>query len=403
MAVSSYTLGDADVNREFKIKYGPKSEKKWQLSNPVTNLVKQVYDFTGEYMEVPNPLSSNASASTNIIPLYNRPKVERLRLERKKAYATTEIDRMTLKAASSVDSYIDGNLKGHAQGAVEAFSNNYERMWAGDGSGKLGTIKSSAGTSGVGAGVWDIVISDTTWVQANWEPYDIVNIGTGSTTYFTVEAVTPSTKTIRVARFSGSDSPADSAAVFKQNAENADFYGFAWATDNSGLKYNLATQYRYQAVRTDAASQAISADLLDAHATEFSINRGKFPTHIFVSYKQYGRLKMTHENLKQYVIPRNGDMTARLGWKAVELQTADGEVAIMPWRFCPEDRAYSVYMPDLSSHHTPGGPQWIDEDGSVWNRAERPKDAFYANYATYGQNKIPPSSVGVIHTLALVA
>jgi hypothetical protein len=405
MAVSSFNMSDADVSRLMKTKFGPKSEMMWLLNNPMTNLMAQKYDMEGNEVRLPNPLSLAASASTNVIPHYNRPKVEHIVLVSKKAYSVTEIDRRTYKQGTSAASYLNG-FKGQIEAGIQAFGWNWERMLAGDGSGKLGTIKASAGFADNGGGLFDIVISDATWVLANWEVNGIVNIGAADTSLFSIEAVTPATKTISVKRFTGGKVPANSDPVFNQNAENADLIGFAGATDNVGSKYGIPVQYRWSSERTDALGAAISTDVLEAHSMAFEVRRGKSFTHLFMSYEQFGRLKGTIEPQKRYTLgtatmPRKGDLSGKLSWTGLEFMTNSGPAMILPWRFCPPDRVYSAYMPDLASHHSPGGPQWVDEEGSVWKPMERPKDGWYAYYASYPENYIPPPSAGVVFNLAL--
>jgi hypothetical protein len=403
MSVSTFSLTDADVQRLYKIEYESKSRIYADYNNVLTGSIRKSYNVGGKEVRRPLPMGISGGIGSGIIPDYNREPVEEAVFTTKSIYAVSEVDRRSLKLATDKSSYVKG-LSYHVETAVRSFAWNWERQLFGhpSGIGALGTISSFTDQ---GSGVFDLVITTASWIQACWEKYLIVNIESGNTDKFVVSSVTPSTRTVRVSRISGSKVPAANNVVFLQNSEGNDMFGLFWASDNTGTKYGVTTQYRWQSESVNANSQALTGDVLDRASTAMQVARGQCPTHFFMHYDRVRDLKATLEGQKRYsltptTMSPNGEMNGKISWKGLEFMSSDGPVKIVAARFCPLDTVYGVYMPDLEICHASSGPSWVQEDGDVWKPLQRPNDGFYAYYATYAQTYLPPPSIVKISSLA---
>jgi len=403
MAVATFSLLDPDVQRLFKINYAAKSDMLWNFSTPVIGLIKQSKDADGLQVERPIPMSISGGIGCGPIPDYNRESVQKAILTTKTMASVTEIERRTLKQGTDKHSYING-LAGQVKQAVMSFTWMDELFTFGDGSGSLGTIDTGGVTPGAG-GTYTVVISAATFILANFEPRLLVNVGSGDTSKFEVTSINPSTRAVTLTRDSGSKVPADGDVIYLQNCQNAAPMGFAGVTANTGSIYGITSQYRWQSSRIDAANASITPDMIDQLSTDMEANtRGKTATHIFMHYEQLRRLKALLEHQKVYTLSatdlaKGTKLQGKVSWSGVQFMGASGVIDIIPTRFVHKSKVYAVYMPDLEGCHAPGGPSWVQEDGSVWKHQERPSSGFWAYYQTFKENYFPPPSVGLLYNL----
>lgn len=399
MGASTWNLTDPDVQNLCKVVYKEPSDNYWQSKVWFSNQVKKTYDNEGVQIERPVPMGLTGGIGYGELPTYNSKSVKKATFTRQKMYAKTEVDRMSIKVATDKGAFVNG-LKYHIQEGIKGFTFLNEVTWMGSGDGALGTIESVTDN---GSGSFSLVVSAATWIEAHFEPNLVVNVG-ATDAKFSISSITPSTRTIVVARMTGNTVPAAADKITFQGASIGVPYGLRWACDNSGSKYGIPVGFRWQSVVINAASQNIDVEILDDLITQAE-TAYLAPTHLMMHYEQCRRLRATLEGNKRYTMTPTktavkGPLAAKMSFSDFTFDGPNGEITIHPTRFCYKHEVIGVVLPDLELVYTPGGASWVNEDGNVWSKLADPKDGFYANYAAYVQAYMPPVSVCRIHTLA---
>jgi len=284
---------------------------------------------------------------------------------------------------------------------------NMSRSLFNDGSGKLGV--STAAAAGGTAAAPTIVISSTTWKEANFEEKDYIMIDSATNAYsvsniWEITAVDPSTRTVTLARISGSvDLTADTGAktVYMQYSKDNDPQGLKGVLDaTSGSLYSVTVGRRWQAGSQIAAGGAgITPDVLNQAMMEIQRKSGKVPNLIITSFTQFRKLLNILEDQKQYLLdPRANDLVGKISFKGIEFMSAAGPIGIFPERFCEDDRVYLLNDNFISIYHRPDFG-FFDDDGTVFLR-DAGSDSYSFRYGGYLQSYIVPSFHGVISGLA---
>lgn len=388
-----------DQSNLFKTKFGKLSENTYNSANVMLGRVKKEYNFVGEDMKVAVPTSFAGGVGSGSLPTANPGSYGKATITAKKVYAVTEIDRETIKASSNDEGAFVNGLKHTVSKTVESWNRNASRILFGDGTGALGTVSANA-TGSAAAPV--IIITAATWKEANWEENDYVNFGTDSSV-FEVTAVAPSTRTVTLARISGSldlTSAGSGVVAYMQGSKDNDPLGLKAVCDaTSSTLYGITVGRRWQASQQDANGAGISTDRMNQLMLEVQYKCGKVPRMLVTSFTQYRKILNLLEDQKVYTVePRATDLKGKISFKGVEFMSSAGPVGIFPERFCDDDRLYALNDNFITVHHRPDFG-WFDDDGTVFLRLSD-SDAYGARYGGYYQNYIVPSFQGVITGLA---
>lgn len=391
----------------FKIKYGKLAENTYNSANVLLGRVKKDFTFVGKRMDIAVPTSFSGGVGSGSLPTANYAAIQDAVIEAKKMYAVGQVDRESVKAASTNEGAFIELTKFSTQKAVESWMRNMSRSLFNDGSGKLGV--STAAAAGGTAAAPTIVISSATWKEANFEEKDYIMIDSATNAYsvsniWEITAVDPSTRTVTLARISGSvDLTADTGAktVYMQYSKDNDPQGLKGVLDaTSGSLYSVTVGRRWQAGSQIAAGGAgITPDVLNQAMMEIQRKSGKVPNLIITSFTQFRKLLNILEDQKQYLLdPRANDLVGKISFKGIEFMSAAGPIGIFPERFCEDDRVYLLNDNFISIYHRPDFG-FFDDDGTVFLR-DAGSDSYSFRYGGYCQTYVVPPFHGVISGLA---
>jgi len=386
----------------FKIKYGKLAENTYNSANVLLGRVKKDFDFTGKRMDIAVPTSFAGGVGSGSLPTPNYAAVQDAVIEAKKMYAVGQVDRESIKAASSNEGSFVELTKFSTQKAVESWMRNMSRALFNDGSGSLGQFSGSAsGTASAPV----VTITAASWKEANLEEKDYVNVNTLASVWEVV-SVDPATRAVSLSRISGSDDltaiGAGTHTVYMQNSRNADPQGLKGVLDaTSGSLYGVSVGRRWQAAAQIAAGGAgITPDALNQGMMEIQRKSGKVPNLIVTSFTQYRKLLNLLEDQKQYLLdPRSSELVGKISFRGLEFMSAAGPVGIFPERFCEDDRVYLLNDNFITIKHRPDFG-FFDDDGTVFLR-DASSDSYSFRYGGYLQSYIVPSFHGVISGLAV--
>jgi hypothetical protein len=399
----------------FKIKYGKLSENTYNSANVLLGRVKKDFNFTGKRMDIAVPVSFAGGVGSGSLPTANYAAIEDAVITSKKMYSVIKIDRESIKAASQNEGAFVELTKYSVQKGVESWMRNGSRALfngavtfsdASVGNGALGVTTAAA--AGGTAAAPTVVISSATWKEANFEEKDYINVDSVANGYSTsavweITAVDPSTRTVSLARISGSvDLTADAGAktLIMQNSKASDMTGLKQVLDaTSGSLYGISVGRRWQAGSQIAAGGAgLTTDLMNQAMLEIQRKSGKVPNLIMCSFSQYRKLLNILEDQKQYIVePRSAELVGKVSFRGVEFMSSAGPVGVFPERFIEDDRMYLLNDNYIALHHRPDFG-WFDDDGSVFLRTS--EDSYEARYGGYLESYIVPPFHGVISGLA---
>jgi hypothetical protein len=399
----------------FKIKYGKLSENTYNSANVLLGRVKKDFNFTGKRMDIAVPVSFAGGVGSGSLPTANYAAIEDAVITSKKMYSVIKIDRESIKAASQNEGAFVELTKYSVQKGVESWMRNASRALfngavtfsdASVGNGALGVTTAAA--AGGSASAPTVVISSATWKEANFEEKDYINVDSATNGYSTsavweITAVDPSTRTVSLARISGSvDLTADTGAktLIMQNSKASDMTGLKQVLDaTSGSLYGITVGRRWQAGSQIAAGGAgLTTDLMNQAMLEIQRKSGKVPNLIMCSFSQYRKLLNILEDQKQYIVePRSAELVGKVSFRGVEFMSSAGPVGVFPERFIEDDRMYLLNDNYIALHHRPDFG-WFDDDGSVFLRTS--EDSYEARYGGYLESYIVPPFHGVISGLA---
>ena len=385
----------------FKRNYLKYSENMYNSQNVTDARIKKLNDFTGDGLYMAIPLSFSGSVGSGSLPTASVATYSQAVISSKKVYGTALIDRETIKASANDEGSFVRGLKEVVKKTVESYARNASRILFGTGDGSLGT---TSGTSGPNPYVLTL---DAGYNEANFEENDIINVETGNTDPFRIDAVAPQTDgtlDITVTRLSGSQTPDGTDELFMQNSEDADPHGLKNVLDaTSSTLYSISVARRWQATQQDASDTALTPELMNDVMLAVDRKFGKSPNLIVTSHTQFGKLLNIIEDQKRYPLgPRYGsdELKAKISWSGLEFMSIAGAVPIVPDRFCDQDRMYFLNEDFIERHHRPEGVTWFDDDGTVFLR-EASADSYSARYGGYWQNFIRPTAHGVLTSLAV--
>ena len=384
----------------FKIKYGKLSENTYNSANVLLARAKKSYDFTGKRMEIAVPTSFAGGVGSGSLPTPNYAAVEDAQITAKKMYSVIQIDREAVKAASNNEGAFVEMTRFAVQKGVESWMRNMSRALFNNGSGSLGQFSGSA-TGTASAPV--LTITSASWKEANFEEKDYINVNSLSSVWEIV-TVDPSTRTVTLARISGSDDltsiGAGTHTVYMQNSKDADPSGLKGVLDaTSGSLYGISVARRWQASQLAAGGAGLTTDLMNQQMLEIQRKCGKVPNLIITSFTQYRKLLNILEDQKQYIVePRSPELQGKVSFRGVEFMSSAGPVGVFPERFCEDDRMMFLNDSFIEIKHRPDFG-WFDDDGTVFLR-DASSDSYSARFGGYLEAYIVPSFHGVITGLA---
>ena len=396
---SNFKITDSSVQNLFKIQYKDKSLNTYNGKVPFLGRCEKSYDFVGLRRELEVPTGYQGGAGSGSLPSANRGIYQKPIISRTKQYVVVEIDRETIKASKDEGAFVDG-LREVVKKGVEKFNWNISRQIHNSlSNGSLGTIN-AGGVTDNGGGLYDLVISSTTWKLANFEIRDFVNIASGNTDKFEITNVTPSTRTVRVQRISGSKVPVAADLIFLQGSENNDIQSLVGAlTATSSTLYSVSVGYRWQASQTDASSAGISSDLLNQNALDIDASTGTSPNLGMCGHTQLRKMLAFMEDQKRYPLgPKAENLVGKVSFNAIEYYTVQGAIPVIVDRFADADKFFFVNDAHCSLYHAPD-MGWMDDEGFVFLR-KGDSDAYDARYGAYMQSYFPPTPHGVVYNLA---
>lgn len=391
----------------FKIKYGKLSENTYNSANVLLARAKKSYDFTGKRMDIAVPTSFAGGVGSGSLPTPNYAAIQDAQITAKKMYSVIQIDREAVKAASNNEGAFVELTKFSVQKGVESWMRNMSRALFNDGSGDLGVT--TAAVAGGTAAAPTVEISAATWKEANFEEKDYINVDSVANPYSTgnvweISSVDPSTRTITLARISGSvDLTGDAGAktLIMQNSQDNDPSGLKGVLDaTSGSLYGVTVSRRWQAGAQVAAGGAgLTTDLMNQVMLEIQRKCGKVPNLILTSFTQYRKLLNVLEDQKQYIVePRSPELQGKVSFRGVEFMSSAGPVGVFSERFCEDDRMYFLNDNFIEIKHRPDFG-WFDDDGTVFLR-DASSDSYSARFGGYLDAYIVPSFHGVISGLS---
>jgi len=85
----------------FKIKYGKLAENTYNSANVLLGRVKKDFTFVGKRMDIAVPTSFSGGVGSGSLPTANYAAIQDAVIEAKKMYAVGQVDRESVKAAST--------------------------------------------------------------------------------------------------------------------------------------------------------------------------------------------------------------------------------------------------------------------------------------------------------------
>lgn len=380
----------------FKTKFGKLSRTHYNVAHPLSSQVKKTYNFVGSKLEY--PVETTLKGSTGGGP--NPPKSAVSNPEMLTATRKTVVTRASIKDEAIVTSKTDeaafiAAMKWEVKKTIESQDRSLEMLFHGTGDGALGTIESGT----FAADVINAVISAATFVSANFEVNDLVNLGAG-TSIFRVSNVVDSTRTVTMELFEGT-SPAGSQAgvvIYLQGMRNAAPMGLRGAVlPQSGTLYGITIKRRWKGNVVDAANEAISMDLLNTAILNTHREVGKSPNLVLASYERFKDILTLSEDQKVYdVLKSRENPEVKLSFKSIQIMTPNGAVDVVLDRFLKASEVFLVNTDYIEVAHAPEYG-WFDRDDSIFLREPNSYD-YEAKYGGYLECIIhPPFQAAIIN------
>jgi len=391
----------------FKTKYGKLSENVYNSSNVVLARTKKSFDFTGNQMFVPNPLSFQGGVGSGSLPTANVANYEDAIITSKKVYGVAQIEREAIKASMNDEGAFVRATKQVVQKTVESWMRNMSRILWNDGTGSLGRGDGATNVTGTGTtGDPYLVTLNSDTKEANIEERDFWNYN-AETTLLEVSAYNPTTKVVSLvgtsaglAALTGVGPVLITVFFHMQGSKDNDPFGLKGILDaTSGSLYTIPVQRRWQASQAASGGAGITTDFMNTDMLEIQRRCGKVPDLIVTSFTQFRKILNLLEDQKEYMVePRAEDLKGKVSFKGVEFMSAAGAVPIFPERFVEDDRIYYLNSDFIELHHRPDFG-WFDDDGTIFLRTSS-TDSYEARYGGYLQSYIVPTFHGVRTGLA---
>lgn len=413
----------------FKINYYKRSENMYNMENVLQGRIKKLYNFSGKQKFVSTPLSFSGGVGAGVIPKSGSGKYEGAIIVAKRVYATCEIEREAIYASKGQEGAFVQATKEVVKTTVESYMRNCSRILFGDGSSILGRGDAATQVSGLGteASPYIIVISEESFIEANFEERDFVQMVSGlaafpdnsggaaeggqtETNLLEIVEVDPVSREISLvgtsavlAALTGVGPVPATVGVCMQKSYNVEPMGFKGIRDasmvNGTLLYNIPVQRRWKALVKNANGSGVNADRINGLILDVKKATGKNPTMLCTSHEQYRNISALLEEQKTFVLP-NKNLKGSMGFEGLEwVGSAGQKIGIFIDRFAKMDTIYAINDSRVEAHHRPGFG-WFDDDGTVFLRLQT-EDAYGARYGGYYENFIIPTGQGFLEGLAI--
>jgi hypothetical protein len=425
--MSSWTYTASNEANLMKIKYGKLIDKQFNMDNVLFGRINKKQDFVGKQIERPVIQSIGGGVGAGSLPTANENKIGKATLTTKKLYAVTSIDRETMKAAKTDEGAFVRMTKFPVKIATKSFNRNLERMITRAPLDESGTLitgsASNSNCSGVGsAGDPYFVELDQSGVysQADIETLevgDLVNVNTEATALEVVDVIvsssTPGSVNVTVSLVGSSarldvigdtGTPAAFAAtdkIYMQGSKDNELSGLEGILQASSGSYKgISIGRRWQSYNKQAASAALSTDLMNDVVINIKRTSGESPSLILTSFHQYTKLLNLLEDHKRYPLPaKSKDFKGQISFNGVEYMSPDGAIPVIASRFVSDDNMLFLNDKHIELCCRPGGFEWFDEDGTVFLREST--DSYEARYGGYCDFFVNPHFQGILSGLAV--
>lgn len=400
-----------DLSNLYRIAYGDfeLDAAGWDHSELI-GLIEKSSKFVGNRLEVAQLVDWGGGQSSGSLPSSSTAFIYRPYITAKAVYATSVIDSQSMKAARRAGSNIGAFMDATELSILtmkRAFADQIARQFFGDGTGTLGVIQTVTAT---GPGVYQLLITAASWLQAPWMLNDLLNVDTG-TDMFLVTNIDLDNRIITVSRQTGVQIPLAGQNVYKQKSRNNEMFGLKGVCDTTtGNLYGVPVGYRWGAQRLAAAGQTLSVKLMRQLDQQMRFwARGDLPTDYIMSATQL-RLFEDGEDAKSIIYVQPEVSPERQAGSQVAAVKINGRTVRLHWSpYCQEDRMYAInrnkvhmyIRPDTAEGNDPGG--FIENGDSIFFPLQvsgTPLDSYGLFYATYAEFFINPVFTGVITGLA---
>lgn len=311
----------------------------------------------------------------------------------KRAYATAEYDREAIIASRNDKGAFAKVTVDEAEATVEGFMlHMLERALFSDKSGVLGEVESVTG-AGTTASPWAMVLEDDMGAapkpKKSFFPRGAkFDLYTQAGVYgMTVEVVsyTSSTKTLKATTISTGAvaTPVAEDLIYWEGNKDGECVGLKnLAPASAGTLYGISqtTNPEFMGKVTDLNGATLSYDDLNDIIADLEDTIGS-PTLGICSHTTMAGIKNQSEDAKRYgsAEVKSSDLT--IGFKGLEVMTAEGPIPLIASQMCPNEDIWFVdkkYL-QLIMRQDFG---WFDDDGTILLRDPN-KDVYNARYGGY--------------------
>lgn len=416
MAITLYS--DADFDPIFKRKYLKLGDNLYTTYDNDFSRTKKSYDTLGSptqgsYAPVETTFGGGYGGSTDgTLPVANHSSFINPVYGAKFCAARIQIDGRTIAASQRTEDAFVKAIDHEVTSKLRNFNRNMGRILWNDGTGTLGVATAAPGGT---AAAPTLVILNTGNYKArrfHFEPNEGVNINSlGS--LFTVTSYAESTRTLTLARVSGSDdivaAGATTNTIYTQGCKDAEPYGFMGFFVNSS-HYGVAEQARWEPYDSgDKSGAPLDTGMLTEMVEVIDTNMDESPTDIKFSPLQYRKYIKLLEDQKRFPVPveykpRPNKMTtpaliAQVSFGGIQYVGSTGNILCSKSKFIRDDMVFAVNFNHVETMHIQK-PGWAQRDGTVFLRMED-RDAYEARYVAYPENAINPAHVGFIWNLSV--
>ncbi|MEK9984588.1 MAG: phage major capsid protein [Opitutae bacterium] len=360
--------------------------------NPLLALMPKYEQFGGENMPIPTQygIANRRSATFGTgQALDTATSLARFVLTRVKDYSFASITGESIKATeSNADAFLKyATLE--IDGAIQSLTRSIAIGLYGDGSGKIGQVGSTTGTSGTQT----ITLSNVEEIT-NFEVGMVLRIATNTTSaletdVLTISEVDRDLGTIKVVITSSSGNLSAGDALFQSGdyvsaSDRLKISGLeAWIP--AGTPANLfgvtrtADRTRLAGVPFDGSSMPIEEALVSA-ASRLA-REGGSPDHCFMDYTQFANLEKALGSKVVYDKVSSDD--ADVGFQALSIIGPKGPIRVIADQNCTPNVAYLLQMDTWSLNSLGAAPHILDLDGNRMLR-ESSADAYEVRVGFYG-------------------
>ena len=415
--MAAFIFSGTDEANLMKIKFGEVIEKQFNKSNVILGRIKKMNDNVGKQIDRPLIQSIGGGVGNGTLPTANNNKIGLVKLsDPKSLYAVVQIDRQTMKRGSTSEAAYVNMSKFPVKIATESFNRNLSRQILKNdvaGVGALLTWVTGNTATSTGKVYFD---KASTYDLAAFEAVEIgdlidmidsdgVTVNNEGIEVVDVVIVSPANG------YAGANSYIEFSAALGAAVANNDYLvmqnsnlleidgikGVLAAT--SGTYKNVTIGRRYKSYRKDASSASLSTDLLNDLVINVKKQSGESPDLLLMSYHQFIKLLNLLEDQKRYPLPaRDSKFKGQISFMGVEFMSADGPIACVPDRMMDADEIFALNTSKIELHVTPGGFEWMDEDGTVFLRDAG--DSYSARYGGYAELFVNPHFQGQLYGLA---